>query len=575
MADDTTPDTGALILAIEDDLVALGMLERELRRYEADYTVIAERSPSRALATLESARATEQEVALVLAEQEMSELSGVELLGRVRQLHPAAKRGLLVAWGDWARPERARGMLSGMAASLFDYYVLKPQRRGEEQFHRIVSEFLHEWARVRSQAESEITVVGEEWSPRTHELKSVLTRSGVPHTFIDSDCEAGRGLLGAAGCSPADGPVAFVRDGPTLINPSKLELAAAFGVATELGEAREFDLAVVGAGPAGLAAAVYAASEGLRTLVVEREAVGGQAGSSSLIRNYLGFSRGISGGELAQRAYQQAWVFGATFLTMREVTGLRPSERGLRLEIADQPEVEATAVVLATGATYRRLEVPALERMTDAGVFYTAGSQAAVLAGEAVVVVGGGNSAGQAAIHLSRYAESVTLVIRGTDLAESMSSYLREALAASGNVEIRYRTEVADASADPEGWLESVVLRDLETGGTSTRETGGLFVLIGAVPHTAWLPPEIERDEWGYVETGPDLMRGGTLPSHWPLERAPMALETSMPRVFAVGDVRQGSTKRVASGVGEGSVVVEQIHRLLEADDPAAAGIAR
>ena len=330
---------------------------------------------------------------------------------------------------------------------------------------------------------------------------------------------------------------------------------------------------MVGAGPAGLAAAVYAASEGLSTLVVEREAVGGQAGSSSLIRNYLGFSRGISGGELAQRAYQQAWVFGATFLIMREVTGLRPSGGRLRLEIAGQPDIEAASVVLATGATYRSLEVPALEQMTDAGVFYTAGSQAAALAGEAVVVVGGGNSAGQAAIHLSRYAESVTLVIRGTDLAESMSSYLREALAASGNVEIRYRTEIADASADAEGWLEALVLRDLDSGSTSTHQTGGLFVLIGAVPHTAWLPSEIERDEWGYVETGPDLVRGGALPEHWPLERAPMALETSMPRVFAVGDVRQGSTKRVASGVGEGSVVVEQIHRMLEADDPAAAGV--
>jgi thioredoxin reductase (NADPH) len=578
MADETTPDAAerrALILAVEDDVEALGMLERELRRYDADYAVVIERSPDRALAALEAARASEQEVALVLADQEMPGLDGVELLGRVRRLHPAAKRGLLVAWGDWARPERARGMVSGMAASVFDYYVLKPQRRGEEQFHRIVSEFLHEWARMRSQAESEITVVGEEWSPRVHELKSVLTRSGVPHTFIDSDCDTGRELLGVAGCSPAEGPVAFFRDGPTLINPSNLELVAAFGVATELEGAREFDLAVVGAGPAGLAAAVYAASEGLSTLVIEREAVGGQAGSSSLIRNYLGFSRGISGGELAQRAYQQAWVFGASFLIMREVTGLVRSEGRLRLEIAGQPDVEAASVVLATGATYRDLEVPALERMTDAGVFYTAGSQAAALAGEAVVVVGGGNSAGQAAIHLSRYAESVTLVVRGTDLAESMSSYLREALAASGNVEIRHRTEVADASSDPEGWLEAVVLRDLDSGSTSTHETGGLFVLIGAHPHTAWLPSEIERDEWGYVQTGSDLMQAGALPQHWPLDRAPMALETSMPRVFAVGDVRNGSTKRVASAVGEGSVVVEQIHRMLEADDPAAARIGR
>ena len=240
-----------MILAVEDNLDALRMLDRELRRYAADYAVITERSAGRALAALEAARADGREVALVLADQEMPELGGVELLGRVRRLHPAAKRGLLVSWGDWAHPDRARGMVAGMAASRFDYYVLRPQRRGEEQFHRIVAEFLHEWAGLRSQAESEITVVGEEWSPRTHELKSILTRNGVPHTFVDSDCEAGRELLGAAGCSAADGPVAIVRDGPTLINPSRLELAAAFGVATELGEAREFDLAVVGAGPPG------------------------------------------------------------------------------------------------------------------------------------------------------------------------------------------------------------------------------------------------------------------------------------------------------------------------------------
>ncbi len=574
MADDTNRDVEprALIVAVEDDPDALRMLDRELRRYAADYTVVVEQSASRALAALEAARAEGREVALALVDQEMPEADGIELLGRVRRLHPAAKRGLLVSWGDWANPERARGMVGGMATAKFDYYVLKPERRGEEQFHRIVSEFLHEWARLRSQSESEITVIGEEWSSRTHELKSVLARSGVPHSFVDCKDDAGRELLASVGCTPADGPVAIMRDGPTLINPSKLELAAAFGVATELGDAHEFDVAVIGAGPAGLAAAVYAASEGLSTLVVEREAVGGQAGSSSLIRNYLGFSRGISGGELAQRAYQQAWVFGATFLIMREVTGLSPDDARLRLKIADQPDVDVGAVVLATGATYRSLGVPGLDELTNAGVFYTADAQAAALTGAAVFVVGGGNSAGQAAIHLSRYAERVTIVIRGGDLAASMSSYLRDALAASDNVEIRYGTEIVGASADSDGWLEALVLRDLDSGSTSTHEAGGLFVLIGADPHTAWLPPEIERDEWGYVQTGPDLLRGGVLPRHWPLERAPMALETSVPRVFAVGDVRNGSTKRVASAVGDGSVVVEQIHRLLE-DDPAAAQI--
>jgi thioredoxin reductase (NADPH) len=556
-----------LLLAIDDDVEALRRLTRELRqRYDADYEVVCHRSPRRALETLEGARAHRQEVALVLADQEMQELPGAELLARVHRLHPQAKRGLLVHWGDWAHPDRARGMVGGMAASQFDYYVLKPRRPGEEQFHRIISEFLYEWARMRSPAESEITLVGGEWSPRTHELRTLLARNGVPHAFVEDDCERGRGLLEEVGRAPSEGPIAIVRDGPTLVNPSNIELAAAFGVNTQLGSARDFDVVVVGAGPAGLAAAVYAASEGLSTLVVEREAIGGQAGSSPLVRNYLGFSRGISGGELAQRAYQQAWVFGAEFLLMREVTSLRSEGGRPRLGLADQKEVSAATVVLATGASYRRLAVDALDRLTDAGVFYSASTQGQALAGEPLFVVGGGNSAGQAAMHLSRYGSRVTLLIRGHTLADSMSLYLRDAIAAAENVEVRYQTEVVGAVADDDGWLAQLELRDVDSGRVEMHDAGGLFILIGADPHTDWLPAEIERDRWGYVLTGSDLLRDGTLPVGWPLERPPMILETSMPRVFGVGDAREGSTKRVAAGVGEGSVVVEQIHRLLESE---------
>ena len=567
-----------LLLAVDDDIQALRTLTRELKqRYDADYKVVCHRSPRRALETLEGARARGQDVALVLADQEMQELPGVELLTRMRRLHPAAKRGLLVHWGDWAHPDRARGMIDGMAAAQFDYYVLKPRRPGEEQFHRIVSEFLYEWARMRSPAESEITLVGGEWSPRTHELRSLLARNGVPHAFVEDDCERGRSLLEEVGCAHGQGPVAIVRDGPTLINPTNIELAAAFGVNTQLGAERDFDVVVVGAGPAGLTAAVYAASEGLRTFVVEREAIGGQAGSSSLIRNYLGFSRGISGGELAQRAYQQAWVFGAKFLLMHEVTSLRSEGDRLRLQLADQGEVSAAAVVLATGASYRRLDVAALDRLADAGVFYSAGTQGQALTGDPLFVVGGGNSAGQAAMHLSRYGSRVTLLIRGHTLADSMSRYLRYELEATENVEVNYRTEVVGAVADDDGWLAGLELRDLGSGRVERHEAGGLFILIGADPHTNWLPAEIERDRWGYVLTGSDLLHGGSLPTEWPLERPPMILETSMPRVFAVGDVREGSTKRVASGVGEGSVVVEQIHRLLESEraEPRIAHVSR
>jgi thioredoxin reductase (NADPH) len=553
-----------LILAVDDDVEALRMLTRELeQRYGVDYEVVCQRSPQRAVEVLERARDGGQEVALVLADQEMPELSGAELLDRVRRLHPATKRGLLVHWGDWARPERARGMVGGMAASRFDYYVLKPSRPGEEQFHRIISEFLYEWAQLRSPAESEITLVGGAWSPRAHELRSLLARNGVPHAFVEDDCERGRRLLADAGCTAADGPIAIVRNGAALKNPTNVELAGAFGVNTELGEEREFDVVVVGAGPAGLTTAVYAASEGLRTLVVEREAIGGQAGSSSLIRNYPGFSRGISGGELAQRAYQQAWVFGASFVLMREITSLRADGARLVLRVADN-EVSAAAVVLATGASYRRLDLPSLERLTDAGVFYAASTQGQALAGEALYVVGGGNSAGQAAMHLSRYASRVTLLIRGSSLAASMSRYLRDALEATPNVEVRYRAEIVDAVADEDGWLDALVLRDVDSGARETHDAGGLFVLIGAHPHTDWLPAAIERDRWGYVLTGSDLLSDGALPETWPLERPPLLLETSMPRVFAVGDVRAGSIGRVASAVGEGSVVVEQLHRLRE-----------
>ena len=556
-----------LLLAVDDDVEALRFLTRELKqRYGADYDVVCQQSPRRGLEILEGARERGQEVALVLADQEMPELAGAEMLDRVRRLHPAAKRGLLVHWGDWARPERARGMVDGMAASHFDYYVLKPARPGEEQFHRIISEFLYEWAQFRSPAESEIILIGGEWAPRTHELRSFLARNGVPHAFVEDDCERGRALLEEVGHTSAEGPIAILRDGPTLVNPTNLELTEAFGVNTRLGDERDFDVVVVGAGPAGLTTAVYAASEGLRTLVVERANIGGQAGSSSLIRNYLGFSHGVSGGELAQRAYQQAWVFGASFLLMREVTSLRSENARLQVEIGDD-QVSAAAVVLATGASYRGLDdVPALREMTDAGVFYSASTQAQALSGEAVYVVGGGNSAGQAAMHLSRYASVVTLVIRGESLAESMSRYLRDALEATGNVEVRYRAEVVGAIPDEDGWLDALVLRDVDSGKRETQKTGGLFVLIGADPHTDWLPPEVKRDRWGYLLTGSDLLRDGALPDAWPLERPPLILETSMPRVFAVGDVRQGSTKRVASGVGEGSVVVEQLHRLLQND---------
>jgi len=558
-----------LLLAVDEDPAVLARVERELtRRYGGDYRVRAERSAADALRALESLREEGAPVALVLADQWLSGTTGAELLAQVKALHPSAKRGLLIEWGGWGDADTAEAIFEAMALGRIDYYVLKPQGSPDELFHRTIAEFLFEWARAESPVQGEIEMVADPDSPRVHELHDLLGRNGVPYACHTPDSEEGRALLAAAGREDGTLPVARVRGGHFLVDPSKVELAAAFGVSTDLGPEREFDVAIVGAGPAGLAAAVYASSEGMRALVVEREAIGGQAGSSSLIRNYLGFSRGIGGAELAQRAYQQAWVFGTSFVLMRDAVELIPGAGTHRLRIDGCAEVEAAAVVLALGVSYRRLDVPGIAELEGVGVYYGASAaEAKALAGRRAFVVGGGNSAGQAAMHLSRYAERVTLVVRGDSLAASMSSYLRETIAAAGNIEVMLGTEVA--LVEGEGRLERVGLRDREGGETRALDADALFVMIGARPGTAWLPPEVERDEWGYVLTGPEVDADTASPA----DPAPQMLETSLPGVFAVGDVRHGAVKRVASAVGEGSVVIQQVHRRLEMfeNDPARA----
>ena len=554
-----------VILVVEDEQEPRDRIRGELeRRYGADYDVTCQSSAEGALAMLESLRAKERDVALLLADQWLPEVTGESFLARAKALFPHAKRALLIDWGAWGDKETAEALLRAMALGRMDYYVLKPWRRGEEYFHRTVTEFLHEWARATSSEPREIMLVGERRSPRSHELRSLLARNGLPHEFHPNDSAAGRRLLAEVGQEARSEPVVVLLDGRVLVDPSNAELAGAYGVTTTLAGTRDFDLAVVGAGPAGLAAAVYGSSEGLDTLVVERESIGGQAGASSLIRNYLGFARGVSGAELAQRAYQQAWIFGASFLHTREVVELRPHDGRHRLRLSDGAEATARAVVLATGVSYRRLAVPGLERLTGAGVFYGASvSEARAFAGEEAYVVGGGNSAGQAALHLSRYAGRVTLLIRRASLVETMSSYLRGQLDAADNVVLRPHAEVAGCGG--EGTLERITLRDVRSGERESVPAAALFILIGTEPHTGWLPPEIERDAWGYLPTG-----SGLSAARWPLERAPLALETSAPGVFAVGDVRDGAAKRVASAVGDGSVVVQQVHRLLHGDPPGA-----
>jgi thioredoxin reductase (NADPH) len=555
------------IIAVDDDAAALERVEEELRRrYSCDYRVVCERSPLAALRAMEEMRAAGEPVAVVLAAQWMDELKGPELLARVRELHPHARRALLIPWGGWGDRPTADAVLRAMALGQIDYYALKPWHSPDEFFHRTVAEYLHEWSRAALARPQEIAVVAEPRSPRAHELRSLLARNGVPHALHAPGSDEGRRLVETGGVAFTGVPLVITLDGTVLVDPSNAELAAAYGVATELGEGNEFDVVVVGAGPGGLAAAVYAASEGLRTLVVERESIGGQAGSSSLIRNYLGFSRGVSGADLAQRAYQQAWIFGTRFVLMRDARSLSSENGEHVLAISDGSEVSARAVVLATGVSYRRLSAPGLEELAGSGVYYGASvSEASGLAGEDVFVVGGGNSAGQAAMHLARFARRVTMLVRGPSLAVTMSRYLIDEIEAAANVELLPGTEVVAAAGD--GHLERITVRDRAGGEEREIPAAALFVLIGARPHTEWLPAAIERDERGYVLTGPAVHRF----DRWPLARPPQPYETSTPGVFAVGDVRNGSVKRVASAVGEGSVVIQQVHEHLAeaAEQPA------
>jgi thioredoxin reductase (NADPH) len=556
-----------VLLAVDGDPDALGRTEIELtRRYGQDYRVMTETTAEGALAALRRLREDGEPVALVLADQLLGETLGADLLADARELHPAVKRGLLIGWGDWAKVETSEQISNAMTLGKIDYYVLKPQRCPDELFHRTVAEFLFEWARHESPLQGEIEIVAELGSPRAAELRDLLSRNGIPYACHPPESEEGRALLDDCGHQDLSVPIAKVGGGRFIIDPTNVELADAFGVSTQL-EEHEFDVVVIGAGPAGLAAAVYASSEGMRALVVEREAIGGQAGSSSLIRNYLGFSRGVSGSDLAQRAYQQAWVFGTKFLLMREVVELRPGERRHVLRTADGAEIETLSVLLASGVSYRRLEIPSLSCLEGEGVFYGASAaDAKALPGKRVFVVGGGNSAGQAAMHLSRYAREVTMLVRRANLSSTMSDYLCRGIEAADNIDVMYETEAVGGSG--ENRLESLTLLDRPSGTESTVDADALFVMIGARPGTEWLPPEIERDEWGYILTGTDL-ESGDGPS-------PRLGETSLSRVFAVGDVRHGSVKRVASAVGEGSIVIQKLHHYLEAEADASntAGVA-
>ena len=553
-----------VLLAVDDDPDALAKIEDELRkRYGSHYRVACEVSPAAGLKRLEELKAAGEEVAVVLADWWMPpDMPGIELLIHAHRLYPSAKRGLLFEWGHRTSREP---ILQAMALGQIDYYIPKPERSPDEEFHRGITQFLDEWTRYNRPASMAVRIIGERRSPRSHELRDIFSRSVVPHAFYPADSEQGRELLARWDKTSARLPVVIVFDRLPLADPSNAEIADAFEMVSSVGvntlpDVRNYDLVIIGAGPAGLAAAVYGASEGLRTVVVERETFGGQAGSSSLIRNYLGFSRGISGSELAWQAYQQAWLFGASFRIARQATGLRRDGDEVVVALSDGTEVAGRAAILATGASYRRLGVPNLEALVGRGVFYGAAvSEAQAVEGKEICVVGGGNSSGQAAMHLSNYASRVTLLVRGS--SHSLSDYLVKEIEATQNIGIRRNTRVTDGGG--EGWLEYLVLKNSVSGLIETVPAAALFVLIGAEPHTEWLPEEIERDNRGYVVTGQDLLRNGRPPQDWPLGRLPLHMETSMPGVFAAGDVRYGSVKRVASAVGAGAIAIQSIHEHL------------
>jgi thioredoxin reductase (NADPH) len=552
-----------VLMAVDDDPAALARIEGELtRRYADDYRIVCVDSAEAARTRLEALRDAEDEVALLLTEQWMPVESGSSLLAYVKDLYPHAKRALLIDWGAWADPATATAILRAMALGHSDYYVLKPWHRRDEHFHRTITEFLHEWSREYPSQEHEIVLIADPGSPRAHTIRDLLRRSGVPHGFHPHGSAPARAMLQGTSGESVTAPLIRLYDERVLVDPSDEEIAEALGVETEPGGDPDFDVVIIGAGPAGLSAAVYASSEGLRTLVLERDAVGGQAGSSSLIRNYLGFSRGVTGGELAQRAYQQAWTFGARFVVTREATTLGLDAQPPSVSCDAGYTATGRAIVLATGVTYRRLGIRTLDRLTGAGVFYGAATaEAQALAGEHVFVVGGGNSAGQAALHLARWARTVTVLVRRGSLADDMSQYLREAIDAAPNVDVLARVEIEDGGG--EGRLEWLQVRNRETGESTRFQAAALFVLIGARPHTDWLPERISRDRAGYVLTGADVLADPDAERTWPLERPPRMFETSAPGVFAVGDVRHGSVKRVASAVGEGGVVIRQIYEHL------------
>ena len=549
-----------VILSVDDDPQVLSAVGRDLRRrYGERYRVLRAESGAAALEAVRELQTRAESVALFLVDQRMPQMSGVAFLAAATPFYPDAKRVLLTAYADTDAAIRAINEVA------VHHYLLKPWDPPEENLYPVLDDLLDDWSAAYRPPFEGIRVLGHRWSPQAHTLRDFLARSHVPYRWLDLESaatndEVGR-TLGALETPTTSYPLVLFPDGSRLESPTTQELAERAGLTTRAA-ASFYDLVIVGGGPAGLAAAVYGASEGLETLIIERDAPGGQAGQSSRIENYLGFPSGLSGGDLARRAVAQARRFGVEILAPQSVTGVRADGPYRFVTLGDGTELGTRALLIATGVQWRALELPGLERLQGAGVYYGAGLAEAIdCAGEAVYIVGGANSAGQAAMQFSRYAEQVVLLVRGDSLAKGMSRYLVDQIEKTPNIRVELNTQVAEVHGEER--LEEVSLYCSVSGETSRVPANSLYILIGATPHTDWLGSVVVRDERGFIVSGNDLLRSGKPPKGWTLERSPGLLETSVPGIFVVGDVRRGSVKRVASGVGEGSVAVQFIHQYL------------
>src|SRR3984885_11071937 len=549
-----------ILLTVDDDPDVLRAIERDLRsQYGANYRVISSDSPMGALDILKELKVRNDGVALLLADQRMPQMDGVGFLQAAKEIFPDSKRALLTAYAD------TNAAISAINQANLDYFFMKPWDPPTEHLYPQLDDLLDDWKASYHPAFQGIRVLGTRWSPRCYELRDFLARSHVPYQWIDVETSANdpetKRLLEALGPDSSDLPVVLFPDGAKLLNGAPAEVAQKVGLRTR-SETSFYDLAIVGGGPAGLAAAVYGASEGLKTVIVEREAPGGQAGMSSRIENYLGFPSGLSGGDLARRAVTQARRFGVEILALQSVVSVRTENSYRIVKLGDDNKISCHALMIATGVQWRRLDAPGIDRLQGAGVYYGGGTTEALSCkGEIVYVVGGANSAGQAAMNFAKYADRVVMLIRGASLASTMSQYLIDQIKETPNVQLGAQASVVEAHGDAR--LEEISVLCSDTNKVERVPANAMFIFIGALPRTDWLGDLVDRDERGFLLTGPDLIRDGKRPKGWALDRDPFLLETNIPGIFAVGDVRHGSVKRVASGVGEGSVAVQFIHQYL------------